>query len=119
MPVVNRQPAGGACPYVHSRLVRRLLPRLAAARRLRSAALPDGARQNLPARPTGNQVTEEVETRYHGKPKFVRLIANHITGMTNSFTLKEYERLFLPFADAEGGVVPAPVEHVNCAGGRS
>ena len=51
---------------------------------------------------SGNRVTEEVETRYHGKPEFVRLIADHIAGMSDSFALKEYERLFLPFADAEG-----------------
>ena len=50
----------------------------------------------------GNRVTEEVETRYHGKPEFVRLIADHIAGMSDSFALKEYERLFLPFAEAEG-----------------
>ncbi len=50
----------------------------------------------------GNRVTEEVETRYHGRPEFVRLIADHIAGMSDSFALKVYERLFLPFADAEG-----------------
>ncbi len=57
----------------------------------------------------GDRVTEEVETRYHGKPEFVRLIADHIAGMSDSFALKEYERLFLPFADAEG----ARVEHAH------
>jgi dGTPase len=50
----------------------------------------------------GNKVAGEVETRYQGKPEFVRLIADHIAGMSDSFALKEYERLFLPFADTEG-----------------
>ena len=36
------------------------------------------------------------------KPEFVRLIADHIAGMSDSFALKEYERLYLPFADPEG-----------------
>lgn len=50
----------------------------------------------------GDKVTGEVGSRYHGNPAFVRLIADHIAGMSDSFALKEYERLYLPFADAEG-----------------
>lgn len=50
----------------------------------------------------GDKVATEVSTRYHGKPGFARLIADHIAGMSDSFALKEYERLYLPFADAEG-----------------
>lgn len=50
----------------------------------------------------GDKVSTEVSTRYHGKPGFARLIADHIAGMSDSFALKEYERLYLPFADAEG-----------------
>jgi dGTPase len=50
----------------------------------------------------GDRVSTEVGTRYHGKPGFVRLIADHIAGMSDSFALKDYERLYLPFADAEG-----------------
>jgi dGTP triphosphohydrolase len=42
-----------------------------------------------------------VATRYHGQPAFLRLIADHIAGMSDSFALKEYERLYLPFPDAE------------------
>jgi len=49
----------------------------------------------------GDKVAGEVATRYHGKPGFVRLIADHIAGMSDSFALKEYERLYLPFADTE------------------
>ncbi len=50
----------------------------------------------------GDLVAGEVGSRYHGNPAFVRLIADHIAGMSDSFALKEYERLYLPFADAEG-----------------
>jgi len=50
----------------------------------------------------GDRVATEVGSRYHGNPSFVRLIADHIAGMSDSFALKEYERLYLPFADAEG-----------------
>ncbi len=54
--------------------------------------------RDLPA----DRVSAEVGARYHGKPGFVRLIADHIAGMSDSFALKEYQRLYLPFADAEG-----------------
>ena len=50
----------------------------------------------------GDRVAAEVATRYHGRPAFVRLIADHIAGMSDSYALKEYERLYLPFAEAEG-----------------
>lgn len=49
-----------------------------------------------------DRVSAEVATRYHGKPGFVRLIADHVAGMSDSFALKEYRRLYLPFADTEG-----------------
>ena len=50
----------------------------------------------------GDQVAGEVRKRYHGNPSFVRLIADHIAGMSDSFALKEYERLYVPFPDSEG-----------------
>ena len=50
----------------------------------------------------GNRVAEEVKARYHGRPEFVRLVADHIGGMSDSFALKEYERLYLPFVDTDG-----------------
>ncbi len=53
--------------------------------------------RDLPA----DRVSAEVGARYHGKPGFVRLIADHIAGMSDSFALKEYQRLYVPFADAE------------------
>jgi dGTPase len=49
----------------------------------------------------GDRVAAEVATRYQGRPEFARLIADHIGGMSDSFALKEYERLYLPFAETE------------------
>ncbi|MFQ5744899.1 MAG: dGTP triphosphohydrolase [Acidobacteriota bacterium] len=42
------------------------------------------------------EVAEEVGRRYHDQPGFIRLIADHIGGMSDTFALKEYERLYLP-----------------------
>lgn len=50
----------------------------------------------------GDKVAKEVASRYRGQPPFVRLIADHIAGMSDSFALKEYERLYLPFPEVEG-----------------
>lgn len=50
----------------------------------------------------GDEVRREVASRYRGQPAFVRLIADHIAGMSDSFALKEYERLYLPFPEVEG-----------------
>ena len=50
----------------------------------------------------GDQVTEEVSSQYQGRVEFVRLITDHIGGMSDSFALKEYERLYFPFADSDG-----------------
>lgn len=50
----------------------------------------------------GDKVQKEVASRYRGQPPFVRLIADHIAGMSDSFALKEYERLYLPFPETEG-----------------
>ncbi len=44
----------------------------------------------------GDRVSEEVAARYHDRPAFVRVIADHIAGMSDSYALKEYERLYLP-----------------------
>jgi len=50
----------------------------------------------------GNQVAEEVGARYQGRTEYVRLVGDHIAGMSDSFALKEYERLYFPFADSDG-----------------
>jgi dGTPase len=37
--------------------------------------------------------TDEIRTRYHDNPIFVRLLADHLAAMTDTWALKEYERL--------------------------
>jgi dGTPase len=46
-------------------------------------------------------VDQEIEQRYHNRPAFLRVIADHVAGMSDTYALKEYERLYLPFPDAE------------------
>lgn len=46
-------------------------------------------------------VDREIEQRYHNRPGFLRVIADHICGMSDTYALKEYERLYMPFPDAE------------------
>ena len=36
---------------------------------------------------------EEIRTRYHDSPVFVRLLADHLAAMTDTWALREYERL--------------------------
>ena len=43
----------------------------------------------------------EVRERYHGRPEFIRVISDHISGMSDTFALNEYRRLLLPFPDAD------------------
>jgi len=38
-------------------------------------------------------VSAEVQTHYHNNPVFVRLLADHLAGMTDTWALKEHERL--------------------------
>lgn len=47
------------------------------------------------------RVDEEIAQRYHGRPAFVRVIADHVAGMSDTYALKEYERLYLPFPDSD------------------
>lgn len=47
------------------------------------------------------RVDEEIEQRYHGRPAFLRIIADHVAGMSDTYALREYERLYLPFPDAD------------------
>ena len=49
----------------------------------------------------GDRALREVAERYQGRGEFVRLITDHIAGMSDSYALKEYERLYLPFPEAE------------------
>lgn len=47
------------------------------------------------------RVDEEIEQRYHDRPAFLRVVADHIAGMSDTYALREYERLYLPFPDAD------------------
>ncbi len=43
------------------------------------------------------EVNEEIRRNYHNSPAFVRLVADHIAGMTDKYALDEYERLYSPY----------------------
>ncbi len=47
------------------------------------------------------RVDAEIEARYQNRPAFVRLIADHVAGMSDTYALREYERLYLPFPEAD------------------
>ncbi len=51
-----------------------------------------------------DRVDTEIEARYHQRPAYLRVIADHIAGMSDTYALKEYERLYLPFPDADRGL---------------
>ncbi len=50
---------------------------------------------------SGADLQKELAARYHGNPAFIRLVADHIAGMSDSYAVKEYERLYLPFPEPE------------------
>ena len=50
---------------------------------------------------SGPDLQEEIAARYHGNPAFIRLVADHVAGMSDTYAVKEYERLYLPFPETE------------------
>lgn len=52
---------------------------------------------------TGRDADREIRQRYLGSVRFARLVADHISGMTDPFAAAEYERLLGPFAAAATG----------------
>jgi len=50
---------------------------------------------------SGADLREELAARYQGNPAFVRVVADHIAGMSDSYAVKEYERLYLPYPEPE------------------
>jgi dGTPase len=50
---------------------------------------------------SGPDLQEEIGARYHGNPAFVRLVADHVAGMSDPYAVKEYERLYLPFPETD------------------
>ena len=49
------------------------------------------------------QIPAEVDQHYHAEPRFVRLIADHLAGMSDRYALEEYEALYHPYAGATCG----------------
>ncbi len=43
------------------------------------------------------KVEAEIDANYHRRPLFLRCIADHLAGMTDSYALAEYDQLFAPF----------------------
>ena len=50
---------------------------------------------------SGADLKKELGARYPGNPAFVRLHADHDAGWRDSYAVKEYERLYLPFPEPE------------------
>jgi dGTP triphosphohydrolase len=46
----------------------------------------------------------EIRRHYRGHPQFARLVADHISGMTDLYLISEHERLVGPFQP--GGARP-------------
>jgi dGTPase len=51
----------------------------------------------LTRRSTDEQVKQEIAAHYQGRPEFLRLVCDYIAGMSNTYAIKEYERLIMPF----------------------
>ncbi|NWG01096.1 MAG: dNTP triphosphohydrolase [Thermoanaerobaculaceae bacterium] len=49
------------------------------------------------------RTAEEVKTFYHGEARFVRLVVDHLAGMSDSYALSEYEALYYPHTARPGG----------------
>lgn len=43
------------------------------------------------------QVKKEIADNYHGQAEFLRLICDYIAGMSNTYTIREYEKWVMPF----------------------
>ena len=48
------------------------------------------------------EIESEIARRYRGNARYVRLVADHIAGMTDMFAVAEYERLLGPFVVTGG-----------------
>jgi dGTPase len=40
---------------------------------------------------------QELKKHYHNNPVFIRLICDHIAGMSDAYALREFEKLFIPY----------------------
>ena len=48
------------------------------------------------------KLDKEIKIRYQRNLRFIRLICDHIAGMSDWYALREYERLYLPATDLSG-----------------
>jgi dGTPase len=51
----------------------------------------------LSRRSTEEQVKSEIAANYHGRPAYLRVVCDYIAGMSNTYAIREYERLVMPF----------------------
>lgn len=52
------------------------------------------------------RVDAEVAASYHRKPIFVRCVADHLAGMTDSYALDEYDQMYSPYPRRSVGAPP-------------
>ncbi|HUX06688.1 MAG TPA: dNTP triphosphohydrolase [Acidobacteriota bacterium] len=53
--------------------------------------------QHMSKRSTEEQLKGEIAANYHGRPEFLRLVCDYIAGMSNTYAIREYEKLIMPF----------------------
>lgn len=53
--------------------------------------------QHLARRSTEEQLMGEIAAHYHGRQEFLRVICDYIAGMSNTYAIREYEKLIMPF----------------------
>lgn len=46
---------------------------------------------------TAEEIAQEIDNRYKSDPDFLRLICDYISGMSNTYAIREYERWVMPF----------------------
>jgi len=46
----------------------------------------------------------EIAASYHRKPLFLRCVADHLAGMTDSYALAEYDQMFMPYPRHPAGI---------------
>ncbi len=53
--------------------------------------------RRLSRRLPDEEIGQEVEKNYQGRPQFLRLLCDYVAGMSNTYALREYERRIMPF----------------------
>lgn len=52
------------------------------------------------------RIDDEIARHYHSRPLFLRCIADHLAGMTDSYALSVYDSMFAPYPRRLGGIPP-------------